>query len=290
MGLKALAPAVAALALASPVQLAMPAASPLLRLVPRQAPPPPPLPSAAKFLQAHQQPNGGFAEEGGVASPALTAWAALGLVAAGQAPTGTLDYLRAHEGDGLPPTTRALVALAAAALGDPQPAGRLSTAAGQTNTIVWTILARRQAGLAAPKPLVSALLARQAKSGGWGWAKGVAPDSNDTAAAVQALRVAGVTGKPVRRALDFLRMTRNKDAGFAIVRGRESDAQSTAWAIQAFLAAGPRVPKGAFAYLQGLRRSDGSYRYSVRYAVTPVWVTAQVVPALVKKPFPFQRR
>jgi hypothetical protein len=28
----------------------------------------------------------------------------------------------------------------------------------------------------------------------------------------------------------------------------------------------------------------------VRYAVTPVWVTAQVVPALMKKPFPFSRR
>ena len=95
MGLKALAPAVAALALASPAQ----------------------------FLQAHRQADGGFTETGGVASPALTAWAALGLVAAGQAPAGTLDYLRAHEGDALAPATRALVALAAAALGDPQLAG-----------------------------------------------------------------------------------------------------------------------------------------------------------------------
>ena len=68
------------------------------------------------------------------------------------------------------------------------------------------------------------------------------------------------------------------------------DAQSTAWAIQAFVAAGERVPTGAFAYLEGLRRSDGSYRYSARYAATPVWVTAQVVPALMKKPFPFPRR
>jgi hypothetical protein len=262
MGLKLVAPAVAALALASP----------------------------AGFIQAHQQPGGGFSEAGGVASPALTAWAALGLVAAGQPPAGTLDYLRAHENDVQPPTTRALVALAAAALGDPQLAGRLSTAAGQTNAIVWTIVARRQAGLAAPRPLVSALLAREAKSGGWGWTKGVAPDSNDTAAAVQALRAAGVTGPPIRRALDYLRKTRNKDGGFAIVRGRESDAQSTAWAIQAFVASGVRVPKGAFAHLARLRQSDGSYRYSARYAVTPVWVTAQVVPALMKKPFPFPRR
>ena len=258
MGLKALAPAVAALALATPAQ----------------------------YLQAHQQPGGGFTEAGGVASPALTAWAALGLVAAGQPPAGTLDYLRAHEGDALPPATRALVALAAAALGDSQLAGRLSTSAGQTNTIVWTILARRQAGLAAPKPLVSALLARQTKSGGWGWAKGVAPDSNDTAAAVQALRAAGVAGTPIRRALDYLRKARNKDGGFAILKGRESDAQSTAWAIQAFIAAGAPVPKGAFAYLGSLRRDDGSYRYSRRYVTTPVWVTAQVLPAILRKPFP----
>ncbi len=158
--------------------------------------------------------------------------------------------------------------------------------AGQTNSIVWTILARRQAGLAAPKPLVSALLARQAKSGGWGWAKGVAPDSNDTAAAVQALRAAGVTGTPIRRALDFLRKARTKDGGFAILRGRESDAQSTAWAIQAFVAAGAPVPKGAFAYLRSLLRDDGSYRYSRRYVTTPVWVTAQVLPAVLRKPFP----
>jgi len=258
VGLKFVAPALAALTLASP----------------------------ASFLQTHQQANGGFTEAGGVGSPALTAWAALGLVAAGQAPAGTLDYLRAHEGDALLPPTRALVALAAAALGDPQLAGRLPTSGGQTNTIAWTILARRQAGLAAPKPLVSALLARQAESGGWGWAKGVAPDSNDTAAAVQALRAAGVAGKPIRRALDYLHKTRTKDGGFAILRGRESDAQSTAWAIQAFVAAGAPVPTGAFAYLRRLRRDDGSYRYSRRYVTTPVWVTAQVLPAVLRKPFP----
>jgi prenyltransferase beta subunit len=260
MGLKALAPLVAGLALAAPAQ----------------------------FIESQQQSDGGFAESGGKSSPALTAWAALGLAAAGHAPAGTVDYLRAHERDALPSTTRALIALAAAALGDPQLAGRLSTAPGQTNTIVWTILARRQAGLQAPKSLVSALLARQSKSGGWGWAKGVAPDSNDTAAAVQALRAAGVTGAPIRSALDYLRKTRTKDGGFAILSGRESDAQSTAWAVQAFVAAEAPVPKGAFAYLRSLRRDDGSYRYSRRYVTTPVWVTAQVLPAVLRKPFPLR--
>jgi prenyltransferase beta subunit len=246
------------------------------------------LAAPAPYLQSQQQPDGGFAESGGKSSPALTAWAALGLVAAGQAPASALDYLRAHEGDDLPSATRALIALAAAALGDPQLASRLPTAPGQTNTIIWTILARRQAGLPAPKSLASRLVARQSKSGGWGWAKGVAPDANDTAAAVQALRSAGVKGAPIRRALDYLRKTRNKDGGFAILSGRESDAQSTAWAVQAFVAAGAPVPKGAFAYLRGLRRDDGSYRYSRRYVTTPVWVTAQVLPAVLRKPFPLR--
>ena len=41
-----------------------------------------------------------------------------------------------------------------------------------------------------------------------------------------------------------------------------------------------------FRFLSRLRRGDGSYRYSVRYGATPVWVTAQVIPALTGRPFP----
>src|SRR5262249_13320088 len=56
------------------------------------------------FVQAHQAPNGSFAEPGGSAGPLLTAWAALGLRASG-APTGdALQYLVAHE-DGLSQVT-----------------------------------------------------------------------------------------------------------------------------------------------------------------------------------------
>ena len=44
----------------------------------------------------------------------------------------------------------------------------------------------------------------------------------------------------------------------------------------------------SFRYLAGLRRPDGSYRYSKRYATTPVWVTSQVLPALARRPFPLR--
>ena len=130
------------------------------------------------------------------------------------------------------------------------------------------------------------MLAHQAKSGGWSWYLNGQPDSNDTAAAIEALRVAGVRGKPVTRAVAFLRSFQRRDGGFELTRGRGSDAQSTAWAIQGLVAAGMKPPRSAFAYLARLKRPEGSYRYSAKYATTPVWVTAQVLAALAKKPFP----
>jgi hypothetical protein len=93
---------------------------------------------------------------------------------------------------------------------------------------------------------------------------------------------------PIRRGLAYLHRLQNRDGGFELTPRRGSDAQSTAWAIQAYLAAGRSVPTGSIAYLQRLRRSDGSFRYSMRYATTPVWVTAQVLPALARKPFPLR--
>jgi prenyltransferase beta subunit len=132
------------------------------------------------------------------------------------------------------------------------------------------------------------VLRQQVGNGGWAWYAGGQPDSNDTAAALQALRAAGVAGKPVRRALAYLLRLRNADGGFELTPGRGSDAQSTAWAVQAFVAARRPVPRGAIAYLRGLRRPDGSFRYSKRYLTTPVWVTAQVLPALARKPFPLR--
>ena len=156
------------------------------------------------------------------------------------------------------------------------------------NSTVWGIIALRAAGERAPTQAVRYLLARQTRAGGWSWAAGAAPDSNDTAAAVQALRAAGLRGAPIRRALGYLRRLQNRDGGFELSDGRGSDVQSTAWAIQAFLAAGQRPGQAAYRYLARMRRADGSYRYSARYAATPVWVTAQALTALAGKPLPLR--
>jgi hypothetical protein len=241
--------------------------------------------SPQQFLLAHQQADGSFAEHGGKSDIALTAWALLGLRAAGVAADD--GYIRAHESALQTPNDLALGVLAEAHTSATLVQRLEQTATGTAiNATAWKLIALAHAGRSLPLGAVRTLRAHQSRNGGWSWAVGVAPDSNDTVAVVEALRAARVSGRPIRRGLAFLRRLQNRDGGFELVAGHGSDAQSTAWAIQAFLAA--RRPPGtaAYRYLASLRRSDGSYRYSRRFGATPVWVTAQVLPALVRRFFP----
>lgn len=242
------------------------------------------LATPVSYVQSQQREDGGFGDA------QLTAWATLGLVAAGADTGRAAQYLAGQEPASQ--TDAALLALARAAAGDRPgdllPRLRSYRPGKQVNATIWTILALRQLGEPAPPALVRALRSAQRPSGGWSWFARGAADSNDTAAALQALRAAGVRGRPIDRGVAFLRRHQNRDGGFEISQGRGSDAQSTAWAIQGLLAAG-RVPGArAFRYLARMRRPDGSYRYNARYVTTPLWVTAQVLPALARKPFPLR--
>jgi hypothetical protein len=116
---------------------------------------------------------------------------------------------------------------------------------------------------------------------------------DDTGAALQAFAAAGMRGsKATRRAVAFLRAAQNKDAGFGLLRGQASNAQSTSWAVQGIIASG-RSPAGfkkrgrtPLAFLRSLQASDGSVRYSRSSVQTPVWVTAQALDAFEGKAFP----
>jgi prenyltransferase beta subunit len=253
-----------------------------------------PAATPADYLLSRQQPDGGFAEPGRQSDPSLTGWAVLGLAATGRAPESAAGYL---VGKPYPQAIDlALRILALRALGQDtqllaerleglrRPDGRIGPL---VNSTIWGVLALRATGRPAGTS-VRYILRRQRPSGGWSWYPRGRADSNDTAAAVQALRSAGVSARarPIQRALRYLRRLQSRDGGFALVEARGSDAQSTAWAIQAFVAAGRNPGRGAFRYLAGLRRPDGSYRYSRRFAATPVWVTAQVAMALARKPLP----
>lgn len=242
------------------------------------------LATPAGYVQGQQREDGGFGDA------QITAWATLGLVAVGAETGGAAAYLARQQPQTA--TDVALVAMARAAAGDRPddllPRLRAHRPGRLVNATIWTILALRQAGEPAPPVLVRALRGAQRRNGGWSWHAAGAPDANDTAAAIQALRAAGVRGRPIDRAVAFLRRHQNRDGGFEVLAGRGSDAQSTAWAIQGLLAAGRQPGTAAYRYLARMRRADGSYRYSARYVTTPLWVTAQVLPALARTPFPLR--
>jgi prenyltransferase beta subunit len=254
-----------------------------------------PAATPADYVLSRQQPDGGFAEPDGQSDASLTAWAVLGLAAGGREVPRAGDFLA---GKPYPKATDlALRILALDALGRDTSAlveqlERLRRRDGRIgpllNSTIWGLLALRAAGRPAGAS-VPYLVRAQRRDGGWSWyARGQA-DSNDTAAAVQALRAYGVSARaaPIQRAVRFLRRLQRPDGGFPLLAGRGSDAQSTAWAIQAFVAARRDPGRAAFRYLAALRRPDGSYRYSRRYAITPVWVTSQVAMALARKPLPY---
>jgi hypothetical protein len=244
--------------------------------------------SPVSYVQSRAS-GGAYSEPNGTSDALLTSWAVLGLRAAGAQSPDSLAYLRSQEPTLKTSNDVAIVALAEQALGarndallarlHVKPNGQIGES---LNSTFWGVLALGRSSAATTR----FLLAHQAKSGGYAWYVNGKPDSNDTAAALEALRVAGVRGKPVTRAVTFLRSFQNPDGGFELNQGRGSDAQSTAWAIQGLVAAGVAPPRSAFAYLARMKRDDGSYRYSAKYVTTPVWVTSQVLAALAKRPFP----
>jgi hypothetical protein len=173
----------------------------LALLVPSE---PTPLELGRGYVVQRQQPDGGFGEPEGTSDPALTAWAVVAIRASGRDPSklrrggaSPAEYLASR-----PVTTAnelALRILALDALGEDvrEPADRLAAMRRPdgrigplVNSTIWGVIALRATGRAAPAASVRYLLRRQHASGGWSWAPGGAPDSNDTAAAIQALRAA----------------------------------------------------------------------------------------------------
>jgi hypothetical protein len=160
------------------------------------------------------------------------------------------------------------------------------------NSTFWGALALHAAGR--PVPAATAVLIRrtQGSGGGWSWHAKGRPDADDTAAALLALKAAGATARDpaVRRGLAFLARLRNSDGGTTADPGGDSNAQSTAWAIQAHRAFGRAPASGALAYLARLQQPDGSVRFSTDYATTPVWVTAYAVVAASGRWYPVAGR
>jgi energy-coupling factor transport system substrate-specific component len=273
------------------------------------------------FLASSQSSTGGFgAATGESPSELYTAWAAIGLAAAGHNPAdvrhdghSVLDALRAEVStlSGLGDAERTILAAAACGVSSYSFAGRDLVAEvlkardsdnsfeHLVNLTSFAIFALRAVGHSPSYPAIrdaAGWIERQQNSdGGFSFGQhGSSSDVDDTGAALQALADAGAhNGHVLAAAADYLIRSQNLDGGFPEQYDNESNAQSTAWAIQGLIAArrnpaavrrrGSRSPEG---YLESLLAPGGSIRYSRTSAQTPVWVTSEALVALSGKTFP----
>ena len=278
--------------------------------------------SPATYLKRAQNSDGGWGGSPGQGSSQLyTGWAALGVAAGGRDPAkvtrggkSPLDYMRARAGqlDDTGELERTILVLVAARSNPRRFAGRDLVSelehrrrddgsyAGGIVLASFSVLALEAAGRgdsAGAKATVSWIGRDQNADGGFSVAgRGGQSGIDDTASAIQALVVAGRrSSRTVKRAIGFLRRSQNPDGGFPLNPEGPSNAQSTAYAVQAFVAArrdlarvrrnGSRNP---LAYIRSLTTERGSVRYSRTSAQTPVWVTAQAAMALARKPLPLK--
>jgi hypothetical protein len=255
---------------------------------------------AGAYLAGSLDRRGCAAEPGGTPSANLTAWVALGLVAAGRSAATAADCIEGRSGELRSATDLELAILALVAAGrDPRSAGGRDLALlldrqlrggriGPTPASnQFGILALRALGRPVPAAVRATLMRDQNPDGSWPVAPGGEGDSNLTASGISAAIASGVpaSDERIRRAVRALSRFRGAGGGYVLTRGARPDAQSTAWVIQGLAAAGRR-DAGAEAHLRGLGRPDGSVSYQRGVAITPVWVTAQGAIGLARRSFP----
>lgn len=149
------------------------------------------------------------------------------------------------------------------------------------------MLAWRAAGKDVPDAAAAALISFQGEDGGWAFDGVSASDTNTTGVALQALVAAGRQDDPaVDAALDYLKTQQNPDGGVPYQNpsdfGTESDANSTAWLIQALLALDEDLadwnhPERFLASLQG---ESGALQWKAEVPGENILATIQAIPAL----------
>lgn len=271
---------------------------------------------ATAWLVSGQNEDGGFGASPGDESGAeMTAWAMLGLAAAGRNPLDVsragrtpVDLLRNSLGELRSPgdLARTIVALEAAGV-DPRQFGGTDLVArlldarrgngsygpkdvGWPNSTAFAVLALRAAGADdSVGASLDWLRKVQNDDGGWGDVPGSPSTADGTGAVLQAL---SPDSKASHRGLSYLRKAQRLGGGFPLGGNSAVNSQSTAWAIQGIIAAGGdpasfrRGGASALEYLSARQASDGHYRYSKSSDQTPVWVTGQALMAAAEKTLP----
>lgn len=154
-----------------------------------------------------------------------------------------------------------------------------------------------------PSQAVTYLKSLQKSDGSFEWGTGYGYDTNSTSIAIQALIAGGeaITSTSVVSGLNYLQSAQNTDGGFPFdpisTWSTASDANSTAYAIQAIIAAGqdpqspPWVQSGGnpIDFLLSLQLPDGSFEWQEGSGANTL-ATQQAIPALLHRPFPLNSK
>lgn len=152
-----------------------------------------------------------------------------------------------------------------------------------------------------PSTATDYLLSLQQADGAWEWGIGWGTDTNATALALQAMLAAGEfpTSTAVISGLTYLDQAQNIDGGFPYSPvsqwGTDSDANSTAYVVQALLAAGEDPVTGTWVisdtnpivYLTNLQLDDGSFEWQPGSGANQK-ATQQAATSLLYRPFPLR--
>lgn len=144
-----------------------------------------------------------------------------------------------------------------------------------------------------PDAAIQASRDSQSEDGSWAFDGTTTPgagDTNTTAQMVMGLIAAGVHDEMVDRGLAYLAGTTNADGGYPYQPGAESDANSTALVLQAFIAAAdPDLADAqdeALGALLGMQNESGAFAYMRSVPDDNQFATAQAIPAVVGVAFP----
>lgn len=175
--------------------------------------------------------------------------------------------------------------------------GRLGDSAADQ---VWGMLGLAAAETSITQEMMEALVDLQQPNGGWEFAPDSGTDSNTTALALQALVAAGmdVDDPPITDGLEFLATQQTASGGFVYSTdwGSEADANSTAYCLQALIATGEDPASeewlvdgnSALDALLDFQRESGAFEWQSGEGEN-LLATAQAVPALLGKPFPYMQ-
>ncbi len=281
--------------------------------------------AALDWLRTQQMSDGGFAAFSEVSDASVSADAAYAFAAAGVHPDNVvsasdaslLGYLRSVAGQEVANPGRAakLVLALHVAGDDPRDVGGTDLVSaielGLNGETGWygdsffghllALLALASQDAAIPDAAIDAIVTAQTPEGSWGFngdPTAGTGDSNTTSMAIQAL--VAIDGDPaaIDAGLDYLRSLQNAEDGTISydslsVGDPGGDANSTALAIQAFVAAGedPATLEHGdlLTALLTFQNESGAFQFQPAFPDDSLLATAQAVPALLLKAFPYDQ-